>query len=49
MYTYGNASINRFSRTHAIQSSIIFLFMTVIALISIWLPFYFANLPLGGS
>jgi hypothetical protein len=49
MYIYRKASGHRFTRTHAIKSSVIFLFMTAIVLISLWLPFYIANLPFGGS
>ena len=33
----------------SLQFSIIVVFIAIVVLISIWLPFYIANLPFGGS
>jgi uncharacterized membrane protein len=49
MYVYKKANPKKYSRTHALQASVIFLFIAVVALISIWLPAFIANLPLSGS
>lgn len=39
----------KYSRAHLVQMSIIFAFILASTLLSIWLPIYFARLPLAGG
>ena len=49
MYIDKKANPKKYLKALTPQSTIIFLFIAVVALISIWLPIFMANLPLGGS
>ena len=49
MYLAKKPIMKKYSNNQLFKSSIIFLFIAVVALISLWLPIFFAALPLSGS